>query len=159
MPDEPKVYKIDVEPANYNAIGGTVESEPPKESVTVKTPEVPVLTPEEQEKLEARRKVFRKLYEDIAELDTYEAEVKLIQISSEIEASWSFHQSKVNVGDVESVDMNGNKLPMTPLRELVKDTSVSEALAYFVALGNAIKAHRYQETKDIKVKDLGIKLL
>jgi len=122
------------------------------------TPPTPKqLSPEEAADLERRRKVFRSIHETFTDLDTYEAEGQLTNLVSYVEANWQAHQSKVKVSD-SMAKINESELGQK-VYELVKDSTVEETVVYLNALNNAIKTERFNKTKTLTVKDIGIKLL
>ena len=133
-------------------------SELPKETVTEATKQpkqLKDLTPEEQADLARRRKAFKEVAELFFDLDTYSAESQSIELSSEIESDFSDMQSKIKITDLPESTMEIGK----KVHAIVGDVSVQEVVAMLIAVSNAIRAHRYEKTKELKVSELGIKFL
>ncbi len=140
----------------------TVTAQSDQPAITVSETTVPKeepkkLSPEEQADLERRRGQFRALYGAIEALDTYDAEAQLGELLAVITSDWERFQQKNKITDIAK-EFGTEELAVKCF-EAIKDATVQEAIAYITALGNALQKERYAKTKDIKVVDLGIKLL
>ena len=101
--------------------------------------------------------MFRKLYEAFAEMETYDADANLTNLSGVIEADWLEYQCKHTLKDI--CDNLGTDELTVKVYEILKDSTVQEAITYAIALGNAVKQCRFNKTKMLKVGDLDIQLL
>ena len=111
-----------------------------------------------QKEVKAKRQTFKALHHLIKNLDIYEGQSFADAFRMTIESQYEEHKKKIGVKGL----MSKVKVDDDTIKEALKITeklTVEEAIGYSQVLKNAIEHHKYQKTKDWKVKDLKIKLL
>ena len=115
------------------------------------------LSPEEEADLKKKRAKFREIYDWVSFHNAADGETELQMACSEVEAMYMKRQNTMllkELGEPEGVDMRKQKL-----FEILSDITVGDTMNYLQAMQNAIRYHVREKSKEINIKDLGIKLL
>lgn len=114
------------------------------------------LSPEEKKEVRRKREVFKALHDFFQDFDIYEAEGKLGALQGSLQTAAENLTKKLKVSEL---DFESKDEELLKIVDFLKQDSIYDSIIFVQALANACQYHRYQKTKDWKIKDLDIALL